>query len=165
MNKQYIYIFSNTERYDLVKIGKTQYNPRMRANKLSNETGAIGQFIAEWFMEVPDNDLAEKILHFKLKKFHYKKEFYQVKLTQAISTACVELYYFFKEEKPSFFVRKRDIFTEIIEDFNLRVKSLPTVIKYSNESEKEKFTNRIQELKQEITIINKYQDSTNRVEI
>ena len=101
--KKYVYIFSNTERADLVKIGKTNNNPRTRARALSNETGAIGHFVVEWFMEVPDNDLAEKILFYKLRDNHYDKEFFKVGLNAAISTALLELCNFFEINEPAFF--------------------------------------------------------------
>jgi hypothetical protein len=115
MNKEYIYIFSN----DLLKIGKTTHNPRVRAEKLSRETGAIGKFIVEWFMEVPNCELAEKIIHFRLQEFHYEKEFYKTDIDNAVIASCIELSKFFEITQPIFYVKNLEIIEKELEKIKL----------------------------------------------
>ena len=79
MEKQYIYIFSISDKPDLIKVGRTSKHPHIRANDLSKNTAATGRFNVEWFMEVPDAELAEKIAHFKLKEHHANKEYFSLK--------------------------------------------------------------------------------------
>jgi T5orf172 domain len=79
MEKQYVYILSISDKPDLIKVGKTSKNPHIRANDLSKNTAATGKFSVEWFIEVPDAELAEKIAHFKLKEYHFNKEYFSVK--------------------------------------------------------------------------------------
>jgi hypothetical protein len=79
MEMQYIYIFSISDKPDLIKVGKSSKNPHIRANDLSRNTAATGKFNVEWFMEVPDAELAEKVAHFKLKEYHFNKEYFTKK--------------------------------------------------------------------------------------
>jgi T5orf172 domain len=79
MEKQYVYIFSISDKPDLIKVGKTSKHPHIRANDLSKNTAATGKFSVEWFMEVPDAELAENIAHFKLKEYHFNKEYFSIK--------------------------------------------------------------------------------------
>ncbi len=79
MEKQYVYIFSISDKPDLIKVGRTSKNPHIRANDLSRNTAATGKFSVEWFMEVPDAELAEKVAHFKLKEYHSNKEYFSTK--------------------------------------------------------------------------------------
>lgn len=83
MEKQYVYIFSISDKPDLIKVGKTSKNPHIRANDLSKNTAATGKFSVEWFMEVPDAELAESVAHFKLKKYHFNKEYFSLKSFRA----------------------------------------------------------------------------------
>ncbi len=48
-------------------------------------TGTIGKYFVEWFIEVPDSKIAEKVAHFKLKEFHYdeNKEQFEVSALEA----------------------------------------------------------------------------------
>ena len=78
MEKQYIYIFTNPEKPELVKVGRTNKHPEIRANELSRQTGTIGKFVVEWHLEVTDSEIAEKVAHFKLKKNHHSKEYFSI---------------------------------------------------------------------------------------
>ena len=78
MEKQYIYIFTNPEKPELIKVGRTNKHPEIRANELSRQTAAIGKFIVEWHLEVSDSEIAEKVAHFKLKEFHHSKEYFSI---------------------------------------------------------------------------------------
>ena len=51
MEKLYIYIFTNPEKPELVKVGRTNKHPEIRANELSRQTGTIGKFVVEWHLE------------------------------------------------------------------------------------------------------------------
>ena len=78
MEKQYIYIFTNPEKPELIKVGRTNKHPEIRANELSRQTAAIGKFVVEWHLEVSDSEIAEKVAHFKLKEFHHSKEYFSI---------------------------------------------------------------------------------------
>jgi hypothetical protein len=80
----YVYIFSNTELLDVVKIGKTVKHPEVRAEQLNKQTGTIGKFKVEWFVEVRDESILEFILHTYLKDYHKTKEYFNIELTRAI---------------------------------------------------------------------------------
>ncbi len=80
----YVYIFSNTELLDVVKIGKTVKHPEVRAEQLNKQTGTIGKFKVEWFAEVRDESILEFILHTYLKEYHKTKEYFNIELTRAI---------------------------------------------------------------------------------
>ncbi len=95
LNKQYIYILSNPENSGILKIGKTKVSPIGRALQLSRQTGVVGEYKLEYSIEVPDCDLGEKIAHYCLKEFHYKKEFYKVDLEVAIKQIEIKIFHFF----------------------------------------------------------------------
>ena len=80
MEKQYVYILGNTKNPEIIKVGETNRHPETRATELSKLTGTIGKYFVEWFIEVPDSKIAEKVAHFKLKEYHYdeSKELYEV---------------------------------------------------------------------------------------
>ena len=150
MNKKYVYIFSNTERADLVKIGKTNNNPRSRARTLSNETGAIGHFVVEWFMEVPDNDLAEKILFYKFRENHYDKEFFKIDLNKAVSEGLLFLCDFFDTKEPTFYLKQEKQligFDEIVKGYELS-------LKYSDEKDRVDIEKQIYNLQRISSLLN-----------
>ena len=80
----YVYIFSNTELSDVIKIGKTVKHPEVRAEQLNKQTGTIGKFKVEWFVEVRDESILEFILHTYLKDYHKTKEYFNIELMRAI---------------------------------------------------------------------------------
>lgn len=86
MSKKYIYVFSNPAwPADIIKVGKTDDDPAIRAKSLSRTQPA--RCVVEWYMEVPDSDVAEKIAHAILKKFKHgdTKEFFEVDVHQAVA--------------------------------------------------------------------------------
>jgi T5orf172 domain len=101
MEKQYVYILSNSEFPDLIKVGETHGNPEMRAIQLTRQTGAIGTYSVEWAMQVPDSILAEKIAHFKLKEYyHSKRELFLIKPNDAYLILEKIFKSFFEIKKP-----------------------------------------------------------------
>ena len=63
MEKQYIYILSNAQQPDVVKVGKTNIHPEIRAKDITKGAGVIGKWQVEWYIVVPDADIAEKMAH------------------------------------------------------------------------------------------------------
>jgi hypothetical protein len=102
MEKQYIYIFSNSQYPEIVKVGKTNIHPEVRAKQLSSQTGSVGKWQVEWYMVVPDSDIAEKMAHSLLKEFREdpKKEFFKRTVFEASSINEKKLIEFFEIEKP-----------------------------------------------------------------
>ncbi len=94
-NKKYLYIFSNSERADLIKIGRTDKHPVLRAEQLSRQTGTLGKYTVEWSLEVPDSEMAEKLIHYKMKQYHYDKEFFKTDAKTAITIIEETLFPFF----------------------------------------------------------------------
>jgi hypothetical protein len=86
--KHYVYIFSNTVTPNILKIGKTNKHPEIRAEQLSNQTGAIGKYICEWYMDVIDNNITETLLHYIFKPFHYHREQFKMNKDEAIKIAA-----------------------------------------------------------------------------
>ena len=76
MSKKYIYIFTNTHSEGIVKIGRTDKYPEIRAEQLNRQTGTIGKYEVAWFREVPDNVIAEQIIHYALKELNFEKEYF-----------------------------------------------------------------------------------------
>ena len=97
MEKQYIYIFSNSQYPEIVKIGKTIIHPEVRAKQLSSQTGSVGKWQVEWYLVVPDSDIAEKMAHSLLKEFREdpKKEFFKRTVFEASSIISKKLVDFF----------------------------------------------------------------------
>ena len=87
MNKKYIYILTNTHSKDIVKIGKTDKYPEIRAEQLNKQTGTIGKYEVVWFKEVPNNDIAEKIIHYCLKELNIQNEYFDIDKDTAIKVA------------------------------------------------------------------------------
>jgi len=73
-----VYIFSNTKQIGIVKIGRTNRDPAVRADHLSRQTGSIGNFKVEWFKEVEDAVAIEKLLHYVFRHFHLQKEYFAI---------------------------------------------------------------------------------------
>jgi hypothetical protein len=62
MDKKYVYLFTNEKNPGLVKIGKTDSHPEVRAQQLTRQTGVIGKYEVYWFKEVPDSDICYVII-------------------------------------------------------------------------------------------------------
>lgn len=102
MEKQYVYIFSNSQYPEIVKVGKTNIHPEVRAKQLSSQTGSVGKWQAEWYIVVPDAEIAEKTAHYLLKEFREdpKKEFFKTTILEASTIIERKLVEFFALEKP-----------------------------------------------------------------
>ncbi len=96
--KGFVYILSNEEYEERIKIGKSKKNPIIRADQLTRNTGAIGTFKLEWAKEVPSMDIAETFLHFTFRKFHNQKEFFIIDIEKAKAIAETALNTFFETD-------------------------------------------------------------------
>jgi len=85
--KEYVYILSNKEYTGKVKVGRTNKHPEIRAEQLNKQTANIGIFIVEWYRSVEDSQFYEKLLHYLLRNFHYKKEYFFIEIPLAIQIA------------------------------------------------------------------------------
>lgn len=85
MTKKYVYIFTNSNSKDIIKIGKTDKYPESRAEQLNRQTGTIGKYEVAWFKEVEDNNIVEQVLHFTFNEFHVDKEYFRITSSIAIS--------------------------------------------------------------------------------
>lgn len=99
--KGFVYILSNKMYPGKYKAGKTKDNPIIRAKSLTKQTGAIGEFIVEWDKEVPDINIAESILHYKFRQYHFEKEYFQFELEETKNIAEKILDSFFIDEYKS----------------------------------------------------------------
>lgn len=99
MNKKYIYIFTNTHT-KFIKIGKTDNLPEIRADQLNKQTGTIGKYEVAWHKDVPNNTIAENMVHYCLKDFNVGKEYFDLNKEIAIEI-CEDIlnFYFDKIEK------------------------------------------------------------------
>ena len=103
MEKQYIYILTNSEKHELIKVGRTNKHPEIRANELSRQTGTIGKLEVEWHLEVTDSEIAEKVAHFKLREFHHSKEYFSISAFKARGILEKALIHLFELENPVIF--------------------------------------------------------------
>lgn len=88
MEPGYIYILKNPAlKDDLLKIGMTTRSPHERIAELSNSTGVPAQFELNFVEWVPDCQQAERLLHARLDKHRYAKEFFCISLNEAITVA------------------------------------------------------------------------------
>jgi hypothetical protein len=84
-NCGYVYIMTNHCYPNLIKIGQTIKKPDVRANELSKSTGVIGEFVVEWFAEVPNRKFGEILGHNLFKKKQFQKEFFNLEVDVAIT--------------------------------------------------------------------------------
>lgn len=83
----YVYILSNTEVPDIIKIGEA-IDAEERATTLSRQTGAFGEYKVVWKHKVEDNNQAvEKALHYKFREFSVHKEYFRIDKNKAIRIA------------------------------------------------------------------------------
>jgi hypothetical protein len=93
----YVYILKNSSMPGLYKIGCTTRTPQERANELYYQaSGVPTKFEVEWFLAIAgDPYVVEQKVHAILNSKRTGKEFFQVKLDEAIkiiSETCLELY-------------------------------------------------------------------------
>ncbi len=87
----------------MIKVGRTNKHPEILANELSKQTGTIEKFIVEWHLEVIDNEIAEKVAHFKLRGFHHSKEYFSISVYDAHLILEKFIIPLFEIEKPVIF--------------------------------------------------------------
>jgi T5orf172 domain len=133
MQKQYVYIFSNTERADIVKIGKTTVSPRKRAEDMSRGEGVIGKWIVECYIEVPNCDIAEKVLHYHFQNDHFEKEQFKLTLEKATIESILKMSDFFKIDELFVFVKNKDLISNALEKLLRKKKAFDTALKYEDE--------------------------------
>ena len=75
---------TSSDSDELIKIGRSSKHPAIRAEQLTNQTSTIGEFHLEWYKEVNNSKFLETYLHYILKDFHYKKEYYLIDTLLAI---------------------------------------------------------------------------------
>jgi hypothetical protein len=92
MTTGFIYVFLNPAFPQMVKIGRSAKQTRIRSKKLSSATGVPLDFLVLYDVLVSDVDAVESILHrrFADQRVKKRKEFFYVSPKQAIS-ALVEL--------------------------------------------------------------------------
>ncbi len=88
MTTGYIYILSNSAMPGILKIGRTDRQPELRARELRT-TGVPHPFTLEHYVEVENSALAEKQLHQRLQeqgaRISTDREFFSIDLSEAIS--------------------------------------------------------------------------------
>ena len=131
MQKQYVYILSNTERSDLVKIGETTKSPRVRAEALSRQTGVIGKWIVEWYMVVPNCKFGETILKNLFEGEHFEKETFKIQLKVAIKQSILELIRVLKVDKPEIFIRDKSLIEKSIQEVTKTINVFEKGLKYA----------------------------------
>jgi hypothetical protein len=77
-NIGYLYIMEIDGCPGLLKIGMTKISPYLRAEQLSSQCAAIGEFNVRYYVGVPNVHIAENILHDTFHKFRKRKEYFMV---------------------------------------------------------------------------------------
>jgi hypothetical protein len=139
--KQYLYILSNNERPELIKIGRTDRHPVLRAEQLSKQTGVLGTYIVEWFLEVPNSVMAEKLVHYKMKEYHYDKEFFKTSVEEAIKVIEQTLFPFFQ-------ITETSKVTE--QDIKDSIAGISLLLDTEDEVEKQEILNEIHKLEAQL---------------
>jgi type III secretory pathway component EscV len=82
----YVYVLTNPAMPGLVKIGKTERNPKDRAAELSTSTGVPARYSVYGSLWALDFDDLEKRVHRKLspKRFNQDREFFEIEPEQAL---------------------------------------------------------------------------------
>lgn len=84
----YIYVLLNASyAKNILKIGKTERLPEIRAQELSSATGVPTKFVVAYEASVADCDLAERLIHEQLESYRISasREFFEIPLKEAIS--------------------------------------------------------------------------------
>ena len=86
MSKGHVYILTNPDYPDHVKIGSTTLSPQERCEQISSQTGVLSPFQVHYFVEVSDCEKVERLVHQELKDFRDSKEFFKIDREQAQKT-------------------------------------------------------------------------------
>ena len=83
MEYGYVYILTNENIPDLVKIGYTDRTPLERANELSRHTGVPGDWVVYEYWKLPDARTWESRIFAEFKGYRKTGEFFKLKPTKA----------------------------------------------------------------------------------
>ena len=86
MSKGHVYILTNPDYPNHVKIGSTTLSPQERCEQISSQTGVLSPFQVHYFVEVSDCEKVERLVHQELKDFRDSKEFFKIDREQAQKT-------------------------------------------------------------------------------
>ena len=86
MSKGNVYILTNPDYPNHVKIGSTTLSPQERCEQISSQTGVLSPFQVHYFVEVSDCEKVERLVHQELKDFRDSKEFFKIDREQAQKT-------------------------------------------------------------------------------
>ena len=67
MSKGHVYILTNPDYPNHVKIGSTTLSPQERCDQISSQTGVLSPFQVHYFVEVSDCEKVERLVHQELK--------------------------------------------------------------------------------------------------
>ena len=79
----WVYIFTNRMSKDLVKIGSTDRDPKIRVAEQHSGMPYPNELEYEIFVE--NAYQLEKIIHRKLKQYHASKEWFKISVEEAVS--------------------------------------------------------------------------------
>lgn len=88
---EYVYILSNPENLGKVKIGRTKKHPEIRVNSLNRNAGVYGEYQLEWYKQVIDSIVAEKVLHHAFRIYRVQKEFFAIETSYSIKIANIAM--------------------------------------------------------------------------
>ena len=86
MSKGNVYILTNPDYPNHVKIGSTTLSPQERCDQISSQTGVLSPFQVHYFVEVSDCEKVGRLVHQELKEFRDSKEFFKIDREQAQKT-------------------------------------------------------------------------------
>ena len=83
-NAGYVYGLVNESMEGLIKVGKTEKTPKLRAEELSNATGVANPFTVAFQIYVSNRHVAETQVHELLERYRVsaKREFFRVSLEE-----------------------------------------------------------------------------------
>lgn len=83
---QWVYIMTNANHPDFLKIGATKHDPRLRAEQLSASSGVALPFVVAYHRQVHDCHKIERQIHSVLEKHRVNRsrEFFHLRLADAI---------------------------------------------------------------------------------
>jgi T5orf172 domain len=118
----WIYIMSNPVYGNKLKVGKTKNHPEIRGYGMSKRTEIIEDFKVEWFIRIPDIDIAELLAHDSLKSHRVKpkKEFFKIELNLAIDKISKTLCEYFNIDEPQIY-RNKEVIDQEFQSSNIQI--------------------------------------------
>lgn len=85
MGYGFVYLLGNESMPGLIKIGRTDRSPHLRASELSKTTGVPAPFFVYGYIEVEDSAAIEKAIHEDLKasRVNEGREFFRIPFADA----------------------------------------------------------------------------------